>query len=137
MTYAQPATAATNGAASPVSVSPDAAPSPAAVRGVPRIYTTGVIALQGRQIRLYGIQGVRGQGARELRRYLGGRDVVCEPIGARDEYRCQVDGQDLSRVVVFNGGGRATANAPADLQRLEQQARATHAGIWGEDDDDD
>jgi penicillin-binding protein 1A len=137
ITYAQPATAATNGAASPVSVSPDAAPSAAAVRGVPRIYTTGVIALQGRQIRLYGIQGVRGQGARELRRYLGGRDVICEPIGARDEHRCQVDGQDLSRVVVFNGGGRATANAPADLQRLEQQARTAHAGIWGEDDDDD
>jgi hypothetical protein len=74
---------------------------------------------------------------RELRRYLGGRDVICEPIGARDEHRCQVDGQDLSRVVVFNGGGRATANAPADLQRLEQQARSAHAGIWGEDDDDD
>ncbi len=135
--YAQPATTATNAEASPASLSPDATPGAATVRGSPRIYTTGVVVVAGRQIRLYGVEGVRGQPARELRRYLAGRDVVCEPIGARDEYRCQVDGQDLSRVVVFNGGGRATANAPADLQRLEQQARAAHAGIWGEDDDDD
>jgi membrane peptidoglycan carboxypeptidase len=133
ITYAQPATIATTGAASAAA----AAPSAAAVRGYPRVYTTGIIAIDRRPIRLYGVQGTRGQAVRELQRYIGGREVVCEPTGAREEYRCQVDGQDLSRVVVFNGGGRVGANAPADLQRLEQQARAAHAGMWGGDDDDD
>jgi endonuclease YncB( thermonuclease family) len=49
-----------------------------------------------------------------------------------------VDGRDLSRVVLFNGGGRAAAGAPPELRALEQQARAARVGIWGgrEDDDD-
>src|SRR5262249_11864851 len=40
-----------------------------------------------------------------------------------------VDDQDLSRVVLFNGGGRATANATPELRALEQQARSTRVGI--------
>ena len=73
---------------------------------------------------------------REFRRYLGNREVVCEPAG--NDYRCRVDDQDLSRVVLFNGGGRASANAPAELRALEQQARSARLGIWsGRDEDDD
>ena len=63
---------------------------------------------------------------------------VCEPAGGGNEHRCRVGDQDLSRVVLFNGGGRATADAPAELRELEQQARSTRLGIWrGRDEDDD
>jgi endonuclease YncB( thermonuclease family) len=48
-----------------------------------------------------------------------------------------VDDQDLSRVVLFNGGGRASGNATPDLRALEQQARSSRAGIWGGTDQDD
>jgi penicillin-binding protein 1A len=78
--------------------------SAAAVRGMPVVQSTGEIELQGHQIRLYGMEGVRGHPVRELRRYLGRREVVCEPIGGGNEHRCRVDDQDLSRVVLFNGG---------------------------------
>jgi hypothetical protein len=108
--------------------------SAAAVRGMPVVQSTGVIELQGHQIRLYGVEGVRGHPVRELRRYLGRREVVCEPI---NEHRCRVDDQDLSRVVLFNGGGRATTSATPNLRSLEEQARMAHVGIRARQDDDD
>src|SRR5262249_54296494 len=32
-------------------------------------------------VRLFGVEGVRGRATREFRRYLGTREVACEPIG--------------------------------------------------------
>ena len=108
------------------------------VRGVPLIQNTGTLELQGRVIRLFGVEGTRGRAARDFRRYLGRREVECEPAGSGNEYRCRVDDQDLSRVVLFNGGGRASANATPELRALDQQARSTRVGIWrGGDGDDD
>jgi membrane peptidoglycan carboxypeptidase len=118
----------------------DAKPAPraAVIRGAPVVENTGTFEIQGRVVRLFGVEGARGRAARDFRRYLGRREVVCEPAGSGNEYRCRVDGQDLSRVVLFNGGGRATASATAELRALEQQARSTRVGIWsGGDDDDD
>jgi penicillin-binding protein 1A len=114
-------------------------PSVAAVRGVPVVQNTGTLELQGRVVRLFGVEGTRGRATRDFRRYLGQREVLCEPTGSGNEYRCRVGDQDLSRVVLFNGGGRATVNATAELRAMEQQARSTRVGIWsgGDDDDDD
>jgi endonuclease YncB( thermonuclease family) len=105
---------------------------------VPLVQNTGTLELQGRVIRLFGVEGARGRAARDFRRYLGRREVECEPAGSGNEYRCRVDDQDLSRVVLFNGGGRASANATPELRALDQQARSTRVGIWrGGDRDDD
>jgi len=113
-------------------------PSASVIRGVPVVQNTGMLEIQGRVVRLFGVEGARGRAARDLRRYLGRREVVCEPAGSGNEYRCRVDDQDLSRVVLFNGGGKATANATPELRALDQQARSTRVGIWsGGDDDDD
>src|SRR6266550_9279395 len=52
--------------------------------------------------------------------------------------RCRVDDQDLSRVALFNGGGRASGNATPEVRRsLKQQARSTRVGMWGGRDEDD
>ena len=108
------------------------------IRGVAVVQNTGTLEVQGRVIRLFGVEGARGRAARDFRRYLGRREVVCEPAGSGNEYRCRVDDQDLSRVVLFNGGGRANANATAEMRALDQQARSTSLGIWrGRDEDDD
>jgi 1A family penicillin-binding protein len=112
-------------------------PEPSAVRGVPNIQNTGVIEIGGRAIRLFGVEGVRGRAMLDFRRYLGRREVVCEPAGSGNDYRCRVGDQDLSRVVLYNGGGRATAGAPPELKAAEQHARSQRAGIWGGGDDDD
>jgi len=113
-------------------------PSVMAVRGVPGIRTTGVIEIDGRPIRLFGVEGVRGRTVYDFRRYLGRREVICEPAAGGNVYRCRVGDQDLSRVVLFNGGGRASPDASEELKAVEQQARSRRAGIWaGGDDDDD
>jgi penicillin-binding protein 1A len=115
-----------------------AEPNAAVIRGVANIQTTGMIEIDGRLVRLFGVQGTRGRAARDFGRYLGRREVICEPTGSGNDYRCRVGDQDLSRVVLFNGGGRATPDASAELKAAEQQARLQRAGIWrGGDDDDD
>jgi penicillin-binding protein 1A len=117
----------------------DAKPAASAsvVRGVPVVQNTGILEIQGRVLRLFGVEGVRGRATREFRRYLGSREVACEPIGSGNEYRCRVDDQDLSRVVLFNGGGRASGYATPELRALEQQARSSRVGIWGGRDEND
>ena len=84
-----------------------------------------------------GVDGTGGRSAKEFRRYLGRREVACEPVGNAEVYQCRAGDQDLSRVVLFNGGGRASANASAELRRMEELARSMHTGIWGGRDDDD
>jgi 1A family penicillin-binding protein len=108
-----------------------------AVRGVARVQSTGILEIEGRAVRLVGVEGTTGRSARDFRRYLGRREVACDLVGASDEYQCRVGDQDLSRVVLFNGGGRAAANASAELRRMEALARSMRAGIWGNGDDDD
>ena len=113
------------------------APNAGVVRGVPTVQTTGILEIQGRVVPLFGVEGVRGRPAREFTRYLGSREVACEPAGSGNAYRCRAGNQDLSRVVLFNGGGRAAANATEDLRALEQQARASRVGIWSGREADD
>jgi penicillin-binding protein 1A len=82
------------------------------------------------------VDGIGGQARREFARYLGRREVSCEPTDARDVYRCRVDDRDLSRVVLFNGGGRAAADATPELKAAEQRARSARVGIWGANGDE-
>jgi endonuclease YncB( thermonuclease family) len=56
--------------------------------------------------------------------------VICEPGGAPERYRCNVDGQNLSQVILSNGGARATPDAPAELLAAEDEARSARLGIW-------
>jgi endonuclease YncB( thermonuclease family) len=56
--------------------------------------------------------------------------VRCTAAGTADVHRCEVDGKDLSEVVLYNGGGRATPDAPADLVTAENHAKAEKLGVW-------
>jgi penicillin-binding protein 1A len=102
---------------------------PEPLDGVPAVIDTGTLRLGGRIVRLEGVRGEGGRLAREMARYIGGREVVCEPTGA-DRFRCEVDGWDLSEAVLFNGGGRATPDARPDLRSAESRARAQRKGLW-------
>ncbi len=100
------------------------------IRGVGVVVDTATLTVQGRTVRLYGVEGAGGQAASEFAQYLAGREIACEQAGTRNSYRCHVDDQDLSRVILFNGGGRAAADATPELQAAERRARAARVGLW-------
>jgi endonuclease YncB( thermonuclease family) len=78
---------------------------------------------------LVGVEGMNGRIARGLGRFLRRHEVICEPASAQ-EHRCRVGDQDLSEIILFNGGGRATADAPQELRAAEERAREMRAGLW-------
>jgi penicillin-binding protein 1A len=102
----------------------------AVLRGSPAVVDTGTLDFDGRTVRLVGVDGLSGRNARELGRYLRRRDVACAPAGEGGAYRCSLDGQDLSELILFNGGGRASADATPNLLAAEEQARSNRIGIW-------
>jgi penicillin-binding protein 1A len=110
----------------PVAVGPD----PGA-RGAAEVLDTATLAIRGRRIQLEGIVGDGDRRVvRPLARFLWRREVVCAASGAAERYRCSVDGQDLSEVILSNGGARATPDAPAELLAAEEEARSARLGIW-------
>ena len=97
--------------------------------GVPVLADTATLRIDGRIVRLLGVEGVAGAPARNMAGYIGGREVACRPA-KQARYLCVVDGKDLSEVVLFNGGGRATPDAPPELLEAERKARQEERGIW-------
>jgi hypothetical protein len=101
--------------------------------GLPEVLDTSTLRVQDRIVRLFGVEWARGGGdPDDLVKYLRGREITCDPAGAAESYRCQVEGQDLSRVVLFNGGGRTTPEATPELRAAEDHARSNKMGVWKE-----
>jgi membrane peptidoglycan carboxypeptidase len=116
-----------NPAAGPAS----AAGADTGVRGPAEVVDLATLAVRGRKIQLEGILGDDDRRAvRALARFLRRREVICEPSDMPDRYRCSVDGQNLSQIILSAGGARATPDAPAELLASEDEARSARVGIW-------
>ena len=100
------------------------------MRGRAEVVDTGTLEIKGSTVRLLGVEGLDGRFARELGRFLRRRDITCEPTGPAEIHRCQVDGQDLSTVILAAGGARAAADAPPEMVQAEDEARASRSGLW-------
>jgi endonuclease YncB( thermonuclease family) len=104
-------------------------PKPGPLAGVAEVVDTATLKLGGKTLRLFGIESAKGAQGDDLTAYLAGRPVACQPAAA-GAYLCTVDGHDLSEVVLYNGGGRATPDATSDLLDAERHARNEKLGIW-------
>jgi len=103
------------------------------LRGVPDVIDTATLSLNGEVVRLFGVEWAPGAGKPDdLTNYLQGREVVCEPTGSTDTFRCRVGDQDLSRVILFNGGGQPTAEATPELKAAADHAREAKLGVWSQ-----
>ncbi|KAA2237330.1 thermonuclease family protein [Salinarimonas soli] len=100
------------------------------LRGVPEVVDTVTLRMEGRVVRLFGVEWARGGQPDDLTSYLRDRETECRPVSGSNAYRCTVNGQDLSRVVLFNGGGRTTAEATPELLKAEDHARDAKLGVW-------
>lgn len=105
-------------------------PPPNAVRGPVQVIDTATLKVGGKVVHLFGVEWVRGGQADELARYIGGRPVTCQPAPGSENMNCLVDGRDLSEVVLFNGGGRASPEASPELVAAEDHARSERLGVW-------
>ena len=121
--------------------SPDAAPAEGAAaalgqqvtdpgaRGMADVVDTATLAIRGKLFRLEGVVGDDDRRAlRALSRFIRRREVVCVP--AAERARCTVEGQNLSQIILSNGGARATPDAPPELLAAEDEARSARLGIW-------
>ncbi|MGH1587423.1 thermonuclease family protein [Methylobacterium phyllosphaerae] len=108
----------------------DTPPPPNSVRGTVQVIDTATLKVGGKVVHLFGVEWVRGGQADELTRYIGGRTVTCQPAPGSETMNCLVDGRDLSEVVLFNGGGRASPEASPELVAAEDHARSERLGVW-------
>jgi 1A family penicillin-binding protein len=102
----------------------------APLRGPARVVDTATLRIGDRAVQLAGVIGQGGDYARDMEYFIGGRDVICEPV-SDGAHRCSVAGRDLAEVVLSNGGGQAAPEASPVLRRREAAARAAGLGIWG------
>jgi membrane peptidoglycan carboxypeptidase len=110
---------------------PVPANSDAGARGSADVLDTATLAIRGRRFQLEGIVADDDRRAlRALARFLRRREVVCVSAPSAERYRCNVDGQNLSEIILSNGGARATPDAPAELLAAEDEARSARLGIW-------
>jgi 1A family penicillin-binding protein len=107
-----------------------AAPAGAALRGNPHVLDTATLEIQGQVIRLFGVDGVRGRPVRDFARFVADQEAVCESAPSSSAYRCRIGDLDLSELVLRNGGGQASADAPPDLRAVEARAQAARIGMW-------
>ncbi|WP_375462664.1 nuclease [uncultured Methylobacterium sp.] len=109
---------------------PPPPPSPNEIRGQAEVIDTATVRVAGKVLHLFGVEWVRGGQADELAKYLAGRPVACAPVPGSDNVSCSVEGRDLSEVVLFNGGGRASPEASPELVAAEDHARTERIGVW-------
>jgi 1A family penicillin-binding protein len=102
----------------------------AALRGVPEVLDTGTLLIAGVRLQLEGVVSESGTPARQLARFLRRREIVCTHAQRGDVQRCQIDGENLSEIIIAAGGARATPDAPPNLLSAEDQARSARVGIW-------
>ncbi len=98
------------------------------IAGRPVVLDTGTLVINRQIVKLAGVVGELGRYADQLTAYLSANSVECRPAG--NAYRCMIGQYDLSEVIVFNGGGRATPDASSEIKAAELKARANGVGIW-------
>jgi penicillin-binding protein 1A len=128
---------ATEGTSAPMpqGASPASVPAqpPALLRGVPTVADTATLVFHDGTAHLKGVEGEKGEFAGELDRYIGGREVVCQPAGPEPaQYQCRINNIDLAEAVLLNGAGRATQDASKRLLTAEHDAMSAGRGLWRE-----
>ena len=108
----------------------NSSPSSNAIAGIADVIDTATLRINGKIVRLFGVEWARGGQAADLTRYLQKREVACAPVASTELFRCKVAGKDLSEVVLYNGGGKATSAATGELLEAEKRAKSEGIGVW-------
>jgi membrane peptidoglycan carboxypeptidase len=103
----------------------------AVLRGRADVIDTATLAIDGKQVALFGVEvNPDRRAARALAQYLRRREVQCAPAQEAGTFRCLAAGRDLAEVILASGVAAASAGASEDLMEIEETARAQRVGIW-------
>jgi membrane peptidoglycan carboxypeptidase len=105
------------------------APAGGLVAGIPTIVDTATLRFADGVVQLEGVVGLGGSYVRDLAAYIRDRQIACR-LTTGGYARCQVDGRDLSEVVLLSGRGRAAPAAARELVEAERAARTEGRGVW-------
>lgn len=98
------------------------------LKGIPRVMDTGTLTIRWDIVPLYGVAGEGEPFRSELEGFIRDREVDCVRKAA--QYRCVLEGEDLSEIVVRNGAAKALPDAPENIREAEATAKSRGAGIW-------
>ncbi len=102
------------------------------LEGAPVLLDTARLLVDDRSIRLYGVEGLSGELAVQMRRFIRERGgwVRCVPE-TEQAYVCRTRGGiDLAEAALLNGAARVRPGAPDIYLRRERAARDAGRGIW-------
>ena len=108
-----------------------ALPPAGEISGSAQVLDTANLIVAGHAVVLFGIVGMGHPYDRQMASYLAaqGGTVRCAPHA--NKYICTTtSGFDVAQAALFNGGARASADAPPDYMHQQDLARAAHRGVW-------
>ncbi len=109
---------------------PSPLPTPG-LSGAATVVDTATLDVDGQRVSLFGITGLGGSYADKLGKLIAaqGGQVDCTAKG--QQYVCRLpNGNDIARVMLFNGTAIPNGDAPADYRRQDDAAKAAPRGRW-------
>jgi len=105
-----------------------------AIRGVAKVITSSQITVGNKTVNLAFIQGVSGPQARGMAAFIAGNGGIlsCTPLApGAATMQCMTEaGVDVAETALFNGGARASTDAPENYRNAEAAARLAKRGLW-------
>jgi endonuclease YncB( thermonuclease family) len=98
----------------------------------PEAVNSAEFSANGQTVRLFGVIGVGGEGARGLKAFIAGTgdSLTCTPQTAA-EYTCLLpNGTDIAMVALVNGAAQTRTDASDAYRQQETAAQAARRGIW-------
>ncbi len=108
-----------------------AATLPDTITGRVKVLTTASLVVDGQRIGLYGVKGMGGSYARQLRALIDSRGGVLTCTRRDALYVCSLPGNlDIARAALYNGAAHPADDASPDYREQADSARLARRGVW-------
>ncbi len=104
---------------------------PDTIKGRVKVLTTASLIVDGHRIGLYGIKGLGGAYASQMRALIESRGGVVTCIRYDTLYVCSLPGNlDIARAALYNGAAHPADDASPDYRDQADSARLARKGVW-------
>lgn len=101
------------------------------ITGRVKVLTTASLIVDGHRIGLYGVKGMGGTYASQMRALIDARGGVLTCARRDALYVCSLPGNiDIARAALYNGGAHPADDASPDYREQADAARAARRGVW-------